>query len=94
MSVLVPTLNEEANIAETIRCLQAQRLSEPLEFLFVDGRSGQTLHKEKFTEEVLYSDEQRTSPLSSYFELMDRLMPNFLGVITPQRIRGTRVLLQ
>jgi hypothetical protein len=52
------------------------------------------LHKEKFTKEVLYSDEQRTSTLSSYFELMDRLMPNFLGVLTPQRIRGTRVLLQ
>jgi hypothetical protein len=33
------------------------------------------------------------SPLSSYFELMDRLLPNFLGVITPQKIRGTRVLL-
>lgn len=64
------------------------------DFVFVDGRSGQTLHKEKFTEEVLYSDDQRTSPLSSYFELMDRLMPNFLGVITPQKIRGTRVLLQ
>jgi hypothetical protein len=25
---------------------------------------------------------------------MDRLLPNFLGVITPQRIRGTRVLLR
>lgn len=64
------------------------------DFLFVDGRSGLSLHKEKFTEEVLFSEEQRTSTLSSYFELMDRLMPNFLGVLTPQRIRGTRVLLQ
>jgi len=25
---------------------------------------------------------------------MDRLLPNFLGVLTPQRIRGTRVLLR
>jgi hypothetical protein len=25
---------------------------------------------------------------------MDRLLPNFLGVITPQKIRGTRVLLR
>ena len=52
------------------------------------------LHKERFTEEVLYSEDQRISPLSSYFELMDRLLPNFLGVITPQKIRGTRVLLR
>jgi hypothetical protein len=63
------------------------------DFYFIDGRTGQTLHKEKFTEEVLYSEDQRTSPLSSYFELMDRLLPNFLGVIAPQKIRGTRVLL-
>ena len=43
---------------------------------------------------MLYSEDQRVSPLSSYFELMDRLLPNFLGVITPQKIRGTRVLLR
>jgi len=64
------------------------------DFYFVDGRTGQTLHKEKFTEEVLYGEEQKVSPLSSYFELMDRLLPNFLGVISPQKIRGTRVLLK
>jgi hypothetical protein len=52
------------------------------------------LHKEKFTEEVMYGDEQKISPLSSYFELMDRLLPNFLGVISPQKVRGTRVLLR
>jgi hypothetical protein len=64
------------------------------DFYFVDGRTGLTLHKEKFTEEVLYGEEQKISPLSSYFELMDRLLPNFLGVISPQKIRGTRVLLK
>ncbi len=42
---------------------------------------------------MLYSEEQKTSSLSSYFELMDRLLPNFLGVVSPQKIRGTRVLL-
>jgi succinoglycan biosynthesis protein ExoA len=39
VSVLTPTLNEEAHIAETVRCLQAQRLDEQVEFLFMDGRS-------------------------------------------------------
>jgi hypothetical protein len=64
------------------------------DFYFIDTKTGETLHKERFTEEVLYSEDQRVSPLSSYFELMDRLLPNFLGVITPQKIRGTRVLLR
>jgi hypothetical protein len=64
------------------------------DFLFVDSKTGEVLHKERFSEEVLYSEDQRVSALSSYFELMDRLLPNFLGVITPQKIRGTRVLLR
>jgi hypothetical protein len=64
------------------------------DFHFIDGRTGETLHKEKFTEEVLYSEEHRVSSLSAYFELMDRVLPNVLGVISTQRIRGTRVLLR
>jgi hypothetical protein len=75
------------------RYLERKGFSLSAEFQFVDGRTGQTLHKEKFTEEVLYGEDQKISPLSSYFELMDRLLPNFLGVISPQKIRGTRVLL-
>ncbi len=76
------------------RYLERKGFSLSAEFQFVDGRSGQILHKEKFTEEVLYGEDQKVSALSSYFELMDRLLPNFLGVISPQKIRGTRVLLR
>lgn len=64
------------------------------EFVFLDGKTGQVLHREKFTEEVLYGEEQKVSPLSAYFELMDRLLPNFLGIVSPQRIRGQRILLR
>jgi glycosyltransferase involved in cell wall biosynthesis len=39
VSVITPTFDEEANIAETVECLQAQHLDEGVEFLFVDGRS-------------------------------------------------------
>ena len=76
------------------RYLERKGFSLNADFHFIDGRTGETLHKEKFTEEVMYSEDQKTSPLSSYFELMDRLLPNFLGVISPQKIRGTRVLLR
>jgi len=76
------------------RYLQRKGFTLSADFYFVDGRTGSTLHKEKFTEEILYGEDQKTSSLSSYFELMDRLLPNFLGVISPQKIRGTRVLLR
>jgi len=75
------------------RYAERKGFSLSAEFYFLDGRTGQILHKEKFTEEVLYGEEQKVSPLTSYFELMDRLLPNFLGVITPQKFKTTRVLL-
>lgn len=63
-------------------------------FVFIDGRSGATLYSESYREEVLYNAQQMTPALSSYFELMDRLVPNFLSTLSSQKIRGTRVLLK
>jgi hypothetical protein len=62
-------------------------------FIFIDGRTGTTMYSERYREEVLYSAQQNTPALSSYFELMDRLVPNFLNTLSTQKIRGTRVLL-
>jgi hypothetical protein len=63
-------------------------------FVFIDGRTGTTLHSENFREEILYNANQSTPALSSYFELMDRLIPSFLSTLSSQKIKGTRVLLQ
>jgi len=62
-------------------------------FVFIDGRTGAQMHSESYREEVLYNAQQNTPALSSYFELMDRLVPNFLGALSSQKVRGTRVLL-
>ncbi len=64
------------------------------EFYFIDGETGRTIHRERFTEEVIYGREEQSSALSSYFELMDRLLPNFLSILSPQTFRGTRILLK
>jgi hypothetical protein len=63
-------------------------------FIFIDGRTGATLHSETITEQVLYTSQQNTPALSSYFELMDKILPTFLGTLSTQKIRGTRVLLR
>ncbi len=63
-------------------------------FVFIDGRTGAVIFSDRFHEEVLYPASQQTPALSSYFELMDRLIPSFLGSLSTQRIRGTRVLLK
>lgn len=63
-------------------------------FIFIDGRTGTTLYTESFREEILYNAQQNTPALSSYFELMDRLVPGFLNTLSTQRIRGSRTLLK
>ena len=63
-------------------------------FVFIDGRTGETLHRETYSEEVLYNQNTQTPALSSFFELMDRLLPSFLNSMTAQKIRGSRVLLK
>jgi hypothetical protein len=63
-------------------------------FIFIDGRTGTTLYSETFREEILYSPQQSTPALSSYFELMDRLVPSFLSTLSTQTIRGSRILMK
>ncbi|MFB3853457.1 MAG: hypothetical protein ACE148_06485 [Vicinamibacterales bacterium] len=63
-------------------------------FIFIDGRTGTQVYSETFREEVLYDAQQNTPALSSYFELMDRVIPGFLGTLSSQSIRGTRFLLK
>jgi hypothetical protein len=63
-------------------------------FVFIDGRTGARLHRESYRKEVLYPREQNTPALSSYFELMDQVIPEFLGALSTTKIRGTRVLLK
>lgn len=63
-------------------------------FIFIDGRTGEQLHTEAFREEVLYNSNQSTPPLSSFFELMDRLLPSFLNTLSAQKVRGSRTLLK
>jgi len=62
-------------------------------FVFIDGRTGTVMHSERFAEEILYNANQTTPALSSYFELMDRLIPSFLNTLSSQKIKGTRILL-
>ena len=62
--------------------------------IYIDGRTGATLYSETLREEVLYPAQQNTPALSSYFELMDKLIPSFLNTLSMQKIRGTRVLVK
>lgn len=63
-------------------------------FVFIDGRTGAELYSETYHEEALYPSGQNTPALSSYFELMDKVLPSFLNTLSTQKIRGSRTLLK
>jgi hypothetical protein len=63
-------------------------------FIFIDGRTGEQLYTEPVHEESLYPSTQSTPALSSYFELMDKVLPSFLNTLSTQKIRGTRILIK
>ncbi|MBI2832999.1 MAG: hypothetical protein HYX76_01060 [Acidobacteria bacterium] len=61
-------------------------------FIFIDGRSGTIMYTESFREEVVCQRDQNVPALSAYFELMDRVLPTFLGTVSNQKIRTSRLL--
>jgi hypothetical protein len=63
-------------------------------FVFIDSRTGEQLYSETYHQDVSYSSTITTPPLSSYFELMDKIVPSFLSTLSTQKIKGTRVLLK
>ncbi len=87
--------NTGVRTTQTVRTYQNRKgFQLKPKFIIIDGRTGATIYSETFLEETLYNESQNTPPLSSYFELMDRLIPRFLSTLSSQKIRGTRVLLK
>ena len=86
------TLGRRRTVAER-RLVERKGFGLTGRFVFIDGRTGVTLHSQNFTESILYDANRQTPALSSYFELMDKLIPNFLATLSSQKIKGTRILL-
>lgn len=63
-------------------------------FVFIDGRTGTVMHSESQREERLYLPQQNVPALSSYFEMMDAILPGFLSALSEQKVKGSRVLLK
>jgi hypothetical protein len=86
------TLGRRRTVAER-RLVERKGFGLSGRFIFIDGRTGATLHSQTFIEQVLYDANRQTPALSSYFELMDKLIPNFLATLSSQKVKGTRILL-
>jgi hypothetical protein len=63
-------------------------------FVFIDGATGATLYSHTFREEILYGVDRNVPALSAFFDLIDRLLPGFLHLVTDQVFPGERMLLK
>jgi hypothetical protein len=71
-----------------------QRFTLRAVLVFIDGSTGTTVMVRPFNLQSHYDAGQDVPPLSAYFDLMDRLVPPFLRIVSDQTIRGTRTLLK
>ncbi len=80
--------------AAPIPIVDQQHFTLEAVFLFIDGDTGATLSVRPFRVESRYGAFETVPALSAYFDLMDRLLPNFLAIVSDQTFHGTRVLLK
>lgn len=60
---------------------------------FIDGSTGRSLQQEGFHEELMYENADQPT-LYGYYDLMDRVLQRFLGVVVTQKYQETRYLLE
>jgi len=71
-----------------------QRFTLRAVLVFIDGSTGGTVLVRPFHLQSRYEAGKQVPALSAYFDLMDRLVPPFLRIVSDQTIRGTRTLLR
>ena len=62
--------------------------------VYIDGRTGATIHTDMFQEETSYAATQSVPALSSYFELMARVIPGVFATVSDHHVIGPRVLVK
>lgn len=64
-----------------------------LDLYYIDGSTGESLHHEELREEMVYDNPDQPA-LYGYYDLMDRIMPRFLGAVVSQKYQEVRYLLE
>ncbi len=64
-----------------------------MDLYYLDGATGKSVYKDSFREELTYDNPDQPA-LYAYYDLMDRVMPRFLGAVIPQKYQETRYLLE
>lgn len=80
---------------ETIRTItDVETRTLTARLVYIDGRTGNAVHIDTFREETSHAATQSVPALSSYFELMARVVPVVFGTLSDHQIVGPRTLLK
>ena len=62
--------------------------------VFIDGRTEERLYAVTLHKQVVYDTTGLVPALSGYFDLMNRMLPAFVRIVSDQKLRGERLLLK
>jgi hypothetical protein len=65
-----------------------------LTVVFIDGRTGRRLSVVTLHDQILYDTTNLVPALRGYFDLMNRMLPAFLRIVSDQTLSSERVLLK
>jgi hypothetical protein len=79
-------------LVDVTRYVERTRFDLNLELYFHDGKDGEIVYQDKFNTSLLFRDKKSPS-LPIFFSLLNRILPDFLGIIIPQPSTDSRYIL-
>jgi hypothetical protein len=79
-------------LVDVTRYVERTRFDLNLELYFNDGKDGEVVYQDKFTTSLLFRD-KKSPTLPIFFSLLNRILPDFLGIIIPQPSTDSRYIL-
>jgi hypothetical protein len=79
-------------LVDVTRYVERTRFDLDLELYFNDGKDGEVVYQDKFTSSLLFRD-KKSPTLPIFFSLLNRILPDFLGIIIPQPSTDSRYIL-
>ncbi len=74
------------------RLVDKTEFTVELDLYFSDGTSGEMVYGDKYSQTIPYL-KRPAADLPIFFSLMNRLLPNILGVLVPRETMETRYIL-
>ncbi len=73
------------------RFVERERFEYSLDIFFIDGRSGEPLHRDRMSRSLLFRG-QINDPITAFYELSESMAADVLAVVVPRRRQESRFI--